>query len=221
MTGENRFSTDKADYILLPERTRGSYTYSDLLVSSEKVSYGALWKDTHLSLIQQGGFMLPIREFLDFKTLLSESANVYDGNGRRIDYGRTNSIRDEILTPRGPWRAEWLDAYFDRVDNDMHIFYSHRLINGELRPKRIEHLEDSLLVDGFIDLGECNKFGLPSKKVDEGTSYYSPMFKCVTWFSASPLGNGLCCSVEPRTFGEDVGAQNLGARIAFNRGALD
>ena len=72
MTGENRFSTDKADYILLPERTRGSYTYSDLLVSSEKVSYGALWKDTHLSLIQQGGFMLPIREFLDFKTLLSE-----------------------------------------------------------------------------------------------------------------------------------------------------
>ena len=148
-------------YLIMPGKTYGNYSYPDLLVAMERTNLGSNWNQSHEALHQEDSFMLSIRQYIDFLQLL-KSENVYDGKGAKLTKGRVNKILDEILTKRGPWRAEWLDAYFKNVNGVLHINYEHRNVNGQLKPQRNEPLEDCVMKDAYVNLFSANRQGLPT-----------------------------------------------------------
>ena len=72
---------------------------------------------------QLGNVTLNPRQFIDFKELLKDGIGgtraVYDGRGNRISSLNLNSVYDEIFEVRDPWRSEWLDAKFSKVNQGL------------------------------------------------------------------------------------------------------
>jgi len=149
-TGSNIRNAE--NYVILPGKAHGSYSYPDLVVAVEKTHLGSNWNQSHEALHRENAFMLSIRQYIDFLQML-QSGTVYNGRGTKLASGKVNEILDEILTKRDPWRAEWLDAYFKEVNDALNISYEHRIVNGQLKPQKSEPLERCLMKNRyFIDL---------------------------------------------------------------------
>ena len=213
---------DPQNYIILPGKTHGNYSYPDLLVAMERTHRGKNWEDSHRALSQENSFMLNIRQFADFLNLI-RSKKAYDGNGILIDERKIDSILDLILTVRDPWRSEWLDAKFESkgglmgVGKKMHIQYGYGInSNGQLCFTSEFPLDDYLSsnktpgIDTNDWLSNANKFGLPKSDVKDGNLYYwRPTDGSVAWFGANSVGAVLSCG----RYASDAGS-SLGVRAA-------
>lgn len=191
------------NYIILPAKEHGSYSYPDLLVTTEESHHNKNWYQIHESQHNDGGSMLTIRQYVDLLALL-KSGKAFGGKGRIIDTARLNAILDDIIAVRKPWRAELLDAYFEEDDGVMYINYNHRMVNGLLQAQDREPLEQCLMQDKrpgiFLDhwLKNANSQGLPPKKTRKGNLYYSyPRDGCVAMFCAESCGIELSCGCDP------------------------
>ena len=190
-------------YIILPENKHESYEYPDLLVSVERSHNGENWNQAHESLRQESLFMLTLRQYADFLNLL-KSGKAFDGNGRPLDKSRLDSVLDDIMTVRNPYRAEWLDAKFDCkgiLKKQFHITYHIIKSNGALE-KINEPLNDYLAMDKPIDLKgwlrNANYQGFPASDTADGNLYYwHPRNGRVAGFDAGSGGAGLCCDGDP------------------------
>src|SRR3989338_7909215 len=104
------------NYVILPGKAHGSYSYPNLVVAVEKTYLNSNWNQTHEALHRENAFMLSIRQYIDFLQML-KSGTVYNGRGTKLASGKVDEILDEILTKRKPWGGEWLDAYFKEVND--------------------------------------------------------------------------------------------------------
>ena len=202
-------------YIILEGRTHGSYSYPDLLVCMEKTHHNKDWYKTHEALHKEDSLMLTIRQFVDFINLL-KTGKGFNGKGNKVDKATLDKILDKILTVRSPWRAEWLDADFKVVNDELYINYNHRAVNGELKPQNSELLEECLMKDKTpgISLGywlkNATKQGLPPKDIPNGKLYYWFPRKdnnSVARFGADSGGAYLDCGRFPRSSGSALGVR--------------
>jgi len=120
--------------IILEGRTHGSYSYPDLLVDMERTHLGLGYKKvvdrdvdysnqfsqrnhTRRALRDKEEFMLTLRQFVDFLKLLKSGTNVYNnvynGAGKKLDIKVVNSVLDDILGVRAPYRGEFFDDGFN------------------------------------------------------------------------------------------------------------
>ena len=159
------------NYIILPGKVYGNYSYPDLLVSMDRYYQGSNWCNSHTKLHNDGFFMLTPRQFIDFISLL-KSGNVHNGKGTKLDSAKVNTLLEDILKKKDPYRAEWLDADFKVVNCNLYINYNHRTDNGILKPQNTELLEPCLMKDCYIDLLSANKQGLPTKKMRKKDIYF-------------------------------------------------
>lgn len=209
------------DYIILPGRKHGSYEYPDTLVEMQKSHFNKNWTDTHEGLAKEGAYMLTIRQFVDFLNLL-KSGNAYDGKGKKVEGKKLNSILNEIVEVRNPYRAEWLDAYFKVVNGVLRMDYEHRFVNGKLEPLRKEDLASCLMesktpgIDLYDWLANANYQGLPPVNVKKGKLYYYKPGKdnnSVAWFYANSVGAGLNCNGNPSYADSDLGVRRSREKI--------
>jgi len=168
-TGSNIRNAE--NYVILPGKAHGSYSYPDLVVAVEKTHLNSNWNQAHEALHRENAFMLSIRQYVDFLQML-KSGTVYNGRGTKLASGKVDEILDEILTKREPWRAEWLDAYFKDVNDALNISYEHRIVNGQLKPQRTEALENCVMEDAYVNLFSANKQGLPTVKARTQETYF-------------------------------------------------
>ncbi len=142
-----------------------------------------------------------IRQILDFKTLLEQGIDkkkkVNDGNDKIINPKILMVVYDEIYGIRYPWRGEWLDNGFMKVNDIFCVGYDHKIINGKLFPSRIEPLEECLMENCRVDLKSFNKQGLPTKEGDD-FNYWYPGDNSVAGFDASSDRADLYCGRSPR-----------------------
>ena len=188
-------------YLILPGNQHGSYEYPDLLVSTERTHQGRNWNQAHELLKQEDGFMLNIRQYVDFLKML-KSGNAFDGSGNKVDPSRLSTILEDIIAVRSPWRAEWLDAKFSSegtLRKKWHVEYH----NAQGNPIK-EELEDCLRSDKRpgIDLdywlNNATNQGLPPKNNDNGSLYYwHPRNGKVAWFYAFSDRADLGCYWDP------------------------
>ena len=202
---------DLKNYIILEGKSYGTYSYPDLLVSMEKTHFDNNWHQAHEELNKENEFMLTIRQYIDFINLL-KSGNAFDGRGNKVHNNKLDSILDEILTVRDPWRAEHLDARFD-VN---FINYNHRVINGKLEAQTSEPLEDCLMTDKTSGISldywlkSATKQGLPPVNTPDGDLWYwHPRNDTVAGFYAGSSRVYLFCNKNP--LGSDA---SLGVRPA-------
>ena len=214
-------------YIFLPGKNHGNFSYVDMFVSMDRTHQGKNWRDTHLALYQEGAFMPTIRQLVDFLNLL-RSGRVHDGNARVVNKTKIDSILDEILTVRDPYRAEWLDADFKVKDKKLKVVggkiymnYEHTIVNGVVTPKRSEEMQGYLTADKTpgIDLDDWLKnalpSGLPSASVKDGRLYYcEPDWdnNSVAGFYANSVWASLNCNRNPSNTNGGLGVRACRAK---------
>ena len=124
-----------------------------------------------------------------------------------------DSILDEMLAVRDPWRAEWIDADF-KVKND--VLYLNSAHDSNLTPQYSEPLEDCLREDKEpgIDLDywlkNATSQGLPPKNIPDGDFYYwAPMRdnNSVAGLNAGSYWAILYCDRDPANSGGRLGAR--------------
>ena len=195
------------NYVILPGKAHGSYSYPNLVVAVEKTYLNSNWNQTHEALHRENAFMLSIRQYIDFLQML-QSGTVYNGRGTKLASGKVDEILDEILTKREPWRAEWLDAYFKDVNDALNISYEHRIVNGQLKPQRTEALENCVMEDAYVNLFSANKQGLPTVKArTQETYFWHPRNERVARFRANSDWVGLDADRDPASSDSSLGVR--------------
>ena len=221
MPAKNDIDLEKV--VSLPRKTHGEYSYPETLVSMERSHFNKNWDDAHQALIAEGAYMLTIRQFVDFLSLL-RSGNAFDGRGQSIDASKLIKIYNEITEVRGPWRSEWLDAKFAIDSKGIFglkgktrvIKYNYINDAGSLVTAVEPLSNDTLLEDKTpgIDISQwlstADPYGLPTKLISRGQLYYwYPKDKRVAGFNADSDGAYLSCGRNPT-----ISDPRLGVRAA-------
>jgi len=204
-------------YILLPGRAHGSYEYPDTLIAKGRSIQSKKWQEAQDALKAEGKFMPTIRQYADFLNLL-KSGNAYDGEGHAIAKSELDSILDDIIPVRDPWRAEWLDASFSEQGEQFYIKYHKFNSAGRLEQVQ-EPLQESLMQDKTpgIDLEDwlqnANEQGLPPPEAREGSLYYwYPKDGRVAGFVAFSGRADLDCDGGPQDSDSALGVRACAAR---------
>ena len=225
------------DYIFLPGRTHGSYSYPNLEVSMYRLNaapqvvqaanklgfqvqdtakeqngrdyIGSVnWEQVLKINLSLEGLTLNNRQIIDLIELL-KSGDAKDANGNNIPKPKLEEILNEITQVREPWRAEWLGAKFEDKSGKLHINHSYKLVNGVLVPDFSEKLEETYLRKNcWISYSGINNQGMPTQE-GKDIYYYSPVNGSVAGFWAYSGWAGFNCSRGPA--GTDA---SLGVRYA-------
>jgi len=139
-----------------------------LHVARERTLQGKNWYETHEELAKQGSRMLPPLEFTRLLKYLGENDS---------DFYR------DITEVKSPWRAEWIDAFFEKRQNGLYV-----LTGNKTKAEKLD--EDTLMDDKRISLESWienpTKQGLPRKDTKKGDLYFwHPRNGAVAGFSAS------------------------------------
>ncbi len=135
------------EYIKLPS---GIYT------ARERIIFNKKWSQQNESLKKSGlGMQIPL-EFVEL-----------------LKYAKENDeeLYNEITQVRNPWRAENLDAYFERRKNGMYI-----LTHNKTKAEKLD--EDTLMVDRTPGISieswlkNPTSQGLPRRDVEAGDLFY-------------------------------------------------
>ncbi len=165
----------------------------NLYVAKEKSLYNESWDSAWKNLEREGLKMPTIYQFKEFLRYLKENPQgTMDASSKEIE-----SILDEILTARDPWRSEWLDAYFEVKEYGGYISGMHIMTENKSKSEVLDDYLDQDRTPG-IDLYHwlynSNKQGLPKEKAKKGDlNYWSPERGRVAWFVAFYEGAILGC----------------------------
>jgi len=189
-------TSSSGNYILLP----GNDYHEELLISKERKYFGKNWHQSHEELQKENLYMLTIREFVDFLKLL-KSGNVCDENKNKIPAEQCNSILDDILAQRNPYRGEWLNAMFKQKYESLEII---KFREGQQLQMFLQndYLNQDKVLGISLDywLANPGSHGLPQENnLDGNLFYYSPRKDHVTWFWAGSDCVRLDCYVVPRS----------------------
>ena len=181
------------DYIFVPS--------IGLYVAKQRTHPGLNWFQTHEELHKENLRMPTIYEFKEFLKYLRQNQNgLNDASSQEI-----TTIIDDILTVRNPWRAEWLDAKFEKRAKGIYIIEKND-------PNTIQPLEKCLMKDKGpgIDLEDwlnnSTKQGLPNPKAKKGQLYYwYPRDTAVARFNADSDRAYLYCDWYPTNLDASLG----------------
>ncbi len=142
------------------------------------------WNDTHKELQKQNLRMPTPLQFIEFLKHLKSNLQYSD-------------LYKDITEVRDPWRAEWLDAYFEKRKDGFYV-----LTYNKTKAEKLD--EDTLMQDktpgiSLEDwLNNPTKQGLPRKNCKKGDLYYwKPENGRVARFDANSDGALLDCDWGP------------------------
>lgn len=155
---------------------------SGIYTARERIIFNKNWSQQNESLKKSGlGMQIPL-EFVEL-----------------LKYAKENDeeLYNEITQVRNPWRAENLDAYFERRKNGMYI-----LTHNKTKAEKLD--EDTLMVDRTPGISieswlkNPTSQGLPRRDVEAGDLFYwYPRNGAVARFVAGVGGAGLDCYGDP------------------------
>ncbi len=160
---------DPENWILLPGKRHGNYSYPDMLVSMNIIYKDKSWNQAHILLKKQGMMMLTMRQFVDFLNVLM-SRNVFDAAGNKISSKKVHEILSGVLTEGES--GEWLDAAFnykkefDQVYITYHKIGANGLEEGITEPLQpfLKTMFDEVSLGLNYWLEKATDQGLPGKQ---------------------------------------------------------
>jgi len=159
-------------------------------VSGERTHQRENWYVAHEALAKDKLEMLTPKEYVEF-----------------LKYSRENhpEVYEDIVSVRDPWRAEWIDAFFEKKKDGLYIL-THNKSNAE------KLSQDTLMEDRKISLESWlenpTSQGLPRKDAEEGSLYYwHPRSDTVAGLGAGSVRAGFDCGGDPLGRGPDLGVR--------------
>ena len=135
---------------------------SNLHFTEERILSGKNWQTTKDILKSQEKAMPTPFQFRAFLKTLRDSPEYQE-------------LYNDITEARDPWRANWLNARFERRKDGMYMISEGALINGEYQDQILK-LNDCLMEDKQISLDEyldsTTLHGLPPANISDGRLYY-------------------------------------------------
>jgi len=191
------------------DETRDDFIYIpsiNLYVAKERTHSGLNWNDSHKALEDEGRRMLTPSEFrATLKHLVS--------NPRNREH---TQIYNEITEVKSPWRAEWIDAYFEQRDDGMYLLTGNKTKAEKLdKSTLMNDRTPGISLDSWIEGSdeEVTSQGLPSKKITKGDLYHwYPRNNVVAIFYALSVRALLYFGRLP-----SFGCDDLGVRAAEQR----
>ena len=211
------------DYVQIPQLKK-------IISAFELKNYNNLnWKNTHFRLHENGLYMPIIPEFMThFQNVIQSYKSkgktpLFDASGNPFTKDEVKDMyshltKDSIAVyegAEGTWA--WLDAYFEKKDDEFYILTEHRTQtdssgNKKLVSNKTEKLEQCLIENCFVDFKSLNSQGLPITKdlnqkyiQGENIKFWSPTNDRVAWFFAYSDWALLDCGRNP-----DDTVSNLG-----------
>lgn len=182
-----------------------------MYVAKEKRLEGFGWRHVWEALEEENMKMPTIYQFKEFLRYLKENPQgTKDASSKEIE-----SILDEILTARDPWRSEWLDAYFEVKEYGGYISGMHIMTENKSKSEVLDDYLEKSKCPG-IDLNHwlynSNKQGLPKEKAKKGDlNYWSPERGSVARFYANSIRANLSCYGSPENSDSSLGVRAIKA----------
>ena len=168
---------------------------ANLYFAKQRTHLNLNWDQTHETLAQEKLRMPTIEEFR--KTLN------YLKNSQEQEY---QELYNEITEVRSPWRANWLDAYFEKRKDGFYILTANKKKAEKLENCLMKNKTPGISLEQWISSTNITSQGLPSPNIDDGDLYYwCPENGKVARFFADSGRAGLNCFRDP-----DYRDSNLG-----------
>ena len=172
------------DYTLPKEPKSDSNEYFEvpslkgIQIAKQRTLLGKNWYESHEALQSQGQRMITLPEFAEvLKYTQKELPEVYE----------------DITAVRSPWRAEWIDAFFEEKEDGMYVLTGNKSHAEKLKPCLMEDRTPGISLDDYAN-NSHTKQGMPSKKVKSGDLYFwAPRDGAVARFGAGNDGAILDC----------------------------
>jgi len=142
---------NRDDFIYVPSM--------NLYVAKERSHFGKNCCEAHEALLEEDLRMLTIPEFVNFLNYLRE--NPSDEN---------TQVYKEITQVRDPWRAEWLDAYFEKRKDGCYVLTGNKTKSEKLETALMEDKTPGISLDSWLK--NPTSQGLPKPDVAKGDLYY-------------------------------------------------
>ncbi|MBU3906761.1 MAG: hypothetical protein KKA64_00750, partial [Nanoarchaeota archaeon] len=163
-----------------------------LHIAKKRSLLGLDWNDTQTELKKQNLAMPTPYQFREFLKYLRDSHDT-----------EHQGLFKEITEVREPWRAEWLNARFEKDGRDIYLASENALVNGKYefsKQKLIDCLTEDktpgISLDAWLDSNATH--GLPLAKTSKGDLYYwAPVNGTVSRFYAGSGWTGLDCGGDP------------------------
>jgi len=159
---------DLKDYIWVPS--------AEIYVAKQRTHLNLNWNQTHEQLNQEGLFMPTIPQFIEFIKYLKSQPNNQ----------KYQQILDDILTIREPWRANWLDAYFEQRNDGMYVLTKNKTYAEKLEPCLTEDKTPGISLEHWLN--NSTKQGLPKPKCEKGENMDAESWKLVAKSFAIAIG---------------------------------
>ena len=154
----------------------------NIAIAKERTHQGKNWYDSHDALKQEDARMLTLPEFAGFLNYLKSNQN-------NKEY---QEILKDITEVRSPWRAEWLDAFFEKRDGELYILTQNKANAEKLKGGLMKDKTPGISLDAWLK--NPTKQGLPESNVKDGDLFYwHPRNQSVAWFYANSDRANLDC----------------------------
>ncbi len=174
-----------------------------LYVTKERSLHGLNWNKTQEELKKQKLSMLTPYQFREFLKYLRDSKD-----------SEHKKIFKDVVEVRDHWRAEWLNARFDKRKNGLYMISENVLVNGKYQnaeQKLDDFLAENKLPGISLDewINSNAPHGLPTPQSPNGKLYYwAPVLGYVARFFAGSDVADLSCDGDA-----DYSDPSLGVRI--------
>lgn len=142
---------DKEGFIYVPSM--------NLYVAKERTHYIEDWHKAHEALAEENLRMLTIPEFVNFLNYL-----------REYPFCENPQVYNDITQVKSPWRAEWLDAYFEERKDGFYVLTGNKTKAEKLEKYLMKDQRPGISLDSWLK--NPTSQGLPKPDVAEGELYY-------------------------------------------------
>ena len=173
---------------------------ANIYFAKQRTHLNKNWSQTH-DLLNSEGLRMPTIE--EFRKTLS-----YLKNSSQSEH---LTLYNEITEVRFPWRANWLDAYFEKRKNGLYLLTANKTKEEKLEDCLMTDKTPGILLEDWLNGKNITSQGLPELNMVNGELYYwYPRDGRVARFYAYSDGAYLSCSWDPANRYSVLGVFGIG-----------
>ena len=178
------------DYILIKDRDSNLYSAKNRILQNHD------WEQQIRKLARRKGDMCEIRDFLDLRNLLDSRKRAYDGKGSLVSTLEKQSLLDEMVGQKDPWKSEYFGNRFFEYDGKWYMESGFKVIDDEIKPTSVKEIKP-LMMGGWTSFKHINEDGLVTKLQGKEVFYRPPIDGCVARFDANSNSADINCDRYP------------------------